>query len=102
MASKSRSRSRSHSSRRERQHYRENAYRGRRENYRHHYDSQEEGRPKIITPGLNCPLLSYKHFMELQRDRIEPEEADKYYNEYKSKHVERQNRVFFERHRVSI
>jgi len=98
--SKSRSRSRSHPSRRERHRYHENTNHEKKESYRHHYDLQEERRPKIITPGLDGPLLSYKHFMELQRDPIEPEEAERHYNDYKNRHIEKQNRIFFKYHKV--
>jgi hypothetical protein len=100
--SKSRSRSRSHSPRRERHRYRESTNHGRKEGYRYHHDLQEERRPKIITPGLDGPLLSYKHFMELQRDPIEPEEAERHYNDYKNRHIEKQNKIFFEHHKVLL
>lgn len=54
----------------------------------------------MIEPGLNGPLLSYKHFMELQRDPIEPEEAEKCYAEYKKKHTQKQNEIFYSMHKV--
>ena len=83
--SRSRSRSRSHSPKREvRRHYHESEGYDRKDSSRRHHNTQDSWKPKIIKPGLNGPLLSYKHFMELQRDPIEPEEAEKYYNEYKN------------------
>lgn len=101
VVSKSRSKSRSHSARRERHRYHGSTNHGKRETYRSHHDLQEERRPKVITPGLDGPLLSYKHFMELQRDPIEPEEAEKHYNDYKGRHIEKQNKIFFELHKVN-
>ena len=76
--SRSRSRSRSHSPKREvRRHYHESEGYGRKDSSRRHHNTQDNWKPKIIKPGLNGPLLSYKHFMELQRDAIEAEEGEK-------------------------
>ena len=57
-------------------------------------------RPRITRPGLNGPLLSYKHFMELQREQIEMQEAENCYAEYKKLHTQKQNEIFYNMHKV--
>lgn len=96
--SRSRSRSRSHSNKKDplklaRHHGSKHERRSAR--------AEAEGRrASIVRPGLNGPLVSYKHFMDFQRGPIDSEEAEQCYNKYKSEHAQKQNEIFFHMHKV--
>jgi len=97
--SRSRSRSRSHSNKKEggksgRHHSKREAPR------KSSRVGSAERKTSIVRPGLNGPLLSYKHFMDLQRGVIDPEEAERCYNKYKNDHMQKQNEIFFHMHKV--
>eukprot|EP00826_Nyctotherus_ovalis_P026193 TRINITY_DN2045_c0_g5_i1.p1 TRINITY_DN2045_c0_g5~~TRINITY_DN2045_c0_g5_i1.p1 ORF type:complete len:241 (-),score=5.86 TRINITY_DN2045_c0_g5_i1:134-856(-) len=98
--SKSRSRSRSRSHSYKKGPPRPSRYRGSRRERRSARTETEERRASIVRPGLDGPLLSYKHFMDLQRGHIDPEEAEQCYNKYKRDHVQKQNDIFFHMHKV--
>ena len=55
--------------------------------------------PRYIEPGLNGPLLSYKHFMEIQRNALDMKEAEVLYAKYKKAHSDKQNEIFFAMHK---
>ena len=52
-----------------------------------------------MKPGLNGPLMTFKQFMDLQENYIEMNEAEKYYNEYKSAYERKQSEIFFKMHK---
>ena len=53
----------------------------------------------MIKPGLNGQLLSFKVFMEMQENPISMEDAEKYYNEYKTAHDRKQSEIFYQMHK---
>ena len=87
---KSRSRSRSNDPARPRRgvHY---APRGR--------GDRRRDRPFIKRPDLSGGLLTYKQFMELQGDPIDPFEAQKFYEDYKKDYEKKQLEIFFVKHK---
>ena len=63
------------------------------------YNRRRQKGAEVIRPGLNGPLLSYKAFMDLQVNPIDRNEAEKYYQEYKSAHDRKQSEIFFQIHK---
>ena len=55
---------------------------------------------EVIEPGLNGPLLSFKQFMEMQKDPIPLAQCDTYYFKYKKAYEKKQNDIFFLTHKV--
>lgn len=69
-----------------------------------HYTARGRGdrrrdRPYIKRPDLSGGLLTYKQFMELQGDPIDPFEAQKYYEDYKRDFEKKQLEIFFIKHK---
>lgn len=56
-------------------------------------------KPKIVWPNLDYPLVTLKKFMEIQKDYIKVDEAEKLYNQYKKDHENKQNEEFVKEHR---
>ena len=54
---------------------------------------------KVKMPSLEGPLLPYKAFMEMQRDNLSSEEAQKFYDQYKADHQKKQTDIFLQSHK---
>lgn len=65
----------------------------------YHNSHNKKNQIRLVKPLLNGPLLSLKHFMEIQRDPIDLPDAEKYYAEYKKSHEKSQNENFFKMHK---
>ncbi len=79
------------SDRRGSKHYRHN----KRTTYRDFKSTKE----RVNQPGLHGPMINFKTFMEMQHQHIDPEAAQKCYDEYKAEHQKKQADIFFNMHK---
>ena len=47
---------------------------------------------------MNKPMISFKQFVEMQRDAIDHADAQKIYDEYKKEYQQKHAQIFFESH----
>ncbi len=60
-----------------RKHYK---HRSRRSPDRGNQSRYDKKRPRVKMPGLDGPLMSYKTFVEIQREPLSSEEVQRYYD----------------------
>ena len=59
---------------------------------------KERRNPNIVLPHMNRPLITFKTFMEMQRDAVDAADAQKVYDEYKKEYEQKHAEIFYETH----
>lgn len=54
---------------------------------------------RVKFPSLESPLVPYKAFVDMQRDNLSSEEAQKFYDQYKADHNKKQADLFYDTHK---
>ena len=63
------------------------------------YVKLQDGKGSAVIPGLAGGMMSFKQFMELQHNAIPLQEAQGFYNDYKTKFEQKHLEIFFAEHK---